>query len=109
MRIFAELGLTPEQALATATTAPGRFWKDQTHGVLAPGLPADLGLYRQDPTVSLDALESLALVVADGRPYPKADLDAWVARYREHFHGGLYEHVMAGVTALLKQGYAFVD
>lgn len=109
VRNFAELGLTPEAALATATTSPGRFWKDATHGRIAPGLPADLGLYRADPTVSLDALESLEVVVADGRVYRKAELDRSVERYRRHFHGWLYTRVMAIVTALLKSGYAFVD
>jgi hypothetical protein len=62
VRDFAELGLTPEQALATATTAPGRFWKDRTYGRIEPGLPADLVLYRADPTQSLDALRAIDTV-----------------------------------------------
>jgi hypothetical protein len=109
LRDFAALGLTPEQALATATTTAGRFWKDRVYGRVAPGLPADVALYREDPSASLDALESLELVVADGRLYPKRDLDAWVARYRDHFHGWLYGHVMGAVAGLLQGGFAKGD
>jgi len=94
LRNSVDVGRTPEQALVTATTAPGRFWKDHTFGRIVPGLPADIVLYRQDPTVSLDALESIDTVIADGRIYPKTRLDAWVAAYRAHFHGPLYETVM---------------
>lgn len=109
VRNFAELGLTPDAALATATTSPGRFWRDASYGRIEPGLPADLAVYRADPTASLDALESLEIVVADGRVYRKAELDRFVERYRRHFHGWLYTRAMAIVTALLKGGYAFVD
>lgn len=109
IRNLAELGLSPEQALATATTSPGRFWTDASFGRIEPGLPADLAVYRADPTRSLDALESLEIVVADGRLYRKSDLDAWLERYRRHFHGGLYERAMAIATAALAGGYAFVD
>jgi imidazolonepropionase-like amidohydrolase len=106
VRNIAELGLAPEQALATATTSPGRFWKDAAYGRIAPGLPADLALYREDPTVSLAALDTLELVVADGRVYRKSELDAWVEVYRRHFHGRVYATVMGAVAALLEGGYA---
>jgi imidazolonepropionase-like amidohydrolase len=105
VRNFAELGLTPEQALATATTAPGRFWKDRRYGRIEAGLPADLVLYRADPTRSLDALDAIDTVIADGRVYPKARLDAWVERYRRHFHGWLYRSVMGALVAKLAEGY----
>jgi imidazolonepropionase-like amidohydrolase len=105
VRNFADLGLTPEQALATATTSPGRFWKDRSYGRIAVGLPADINLYGQDPTVALDGLESLRTVIADGRVYPKATLDGWVERYRRHFHGRLYSRVMAFVSAAMTSQY----
>ena len=106
LRNFVEVGRTPEQALITATTAPGRFWKDRTFGYVGPGLPADIALYRADPTVSLDALNTIDVVIADGRVYRKKDLDVWVARYRAHFHGWLYETVMSTVVDLLQSRYA---
>jgi imidazolonepropionase-like amidohydrolase len=105
VRNFAELGLSPEQALARATTAPGRFWKDRTYGRLAEGLPADIVLYRRDPTVSLDALESLQIVVADGRVYSASDLKAGMEGYRRHFHGRAYDSIMEVVFRVLRSQY----
>lgn len=106
VRNLAGLGLTPEAALATATTTPGRFWKDAAYGRIAPGMPADIVLYAADPTMSLDGLESLRLVVADGRIYPKATLDGWVERYRRHFRSALYSAVMGWIADRLIGGYS---
>jgi len=103
--IFADNGLTPEQALATATTAPGRFWKDRRYGAISVGLPADIVLYPEDPTTSLGALRRIDTVIADGRVYPKALLDDWVERYRAHFHGALYDGVMNGIVKWLARRY----
>lgn len=106
---FVELGLSPEEALATATTSPGRFWADESYGRIAPGLPADLNLYAEDPTVSLDRLATLEWVIADGRLYRKADLDAWVERYRRHFHSAVYGGVMNRVISWLQNDYEKSD
>jgi hypothetical protein len=39
VRLFADVGITPEQALATATTTPGQFWANSppndTYGQVA--------------------------------------------------------------------------
>jgi hypothetical protein len=109
VRNLAALGLTPEAALATATTSPGRFWKDQTYGRVAAGLPADINLYAQDPTASLDGLDTLEWVVADGRAYRKDQLDAWVQRYRRHFHSQPYSAVMNAIASLIQGGYGRSD
>jgi imidazolonepropionase-like amidohydrolase len=109
VRLFADVGITPEQALATATTTPGQFWANSplhdTYGQIAPGLPADVVLYRNDPTASLAALDSIDTVIADGRIYPKPVLDAWVERYRAHFHSALYDRVMGGIVRFLAARY----
>jgi len=105
VRLFANVGITPEQALVTATTAPGQFWPDSTYGRIARNLPADLVLYGADPTVSLAALDTIETVIADGRIYPKPLLDRWVEQYRAHFHGTLYEHVMNTLVGFLAARY----
>ncbi len=105
IEIFAENGATPEQALAAATTAPGRFWTDLRFGRLEPGLPADIVLYRDDPTRSLAALQQIDTVIAGGRVYPGAQLSAWIESYRSHFHGPLYDGVMNGIVGWLARGY----
>jgi len=82
LRAIVALGATPEGALVTATTSPGRFWSETTYGQVAIGLPADIVLYRADPTANLENLASRQVVIADGRIYPMATLRAWVERYR---------------------------
>ena len=84
---FASLGLSADQALATATTSPGRFWSDATYGQIANGLPGDVVLYRRDPTAALANLDSRYAVIADGRVYLSSVLDGWMARYRRFLDG----------------------
>jgi hypothetical protein len=57
-------------------------------------------IFREDPTRSLDALDSIAGVVRDGRLYTREALDAQLARYRAHFDGALYD---ALVTPLIRR------
>ena len=72
-------------------------------GTIAPGAPADLLVFREDPTASLDALASLAAVIRDGRLYPRESLDAQLALYRAHYDGALYDAV---VTPLVRRALA---
>jgi imidazolonepropionase-like amidohydrolase len=101
IRLLAEAGLGAEAALAAATGVPGA-WLDEGGGLgrLEVGAPADLALFREDPTRDLDALDTLAAVIADGRLYLRSDLEAQLARYREHFEGVLYDAVS---TALVRR------
>ena len=62
-------------------------------------------LYRADPTQSLDALDAIDAVIADGRIYPKAQLDTWVELYRSHFHGWLYRNVTDALVEKLAARY----
>jgi len=62
-------------------------------GSLVPGAPADLLVFREDPTRDLAALDSLVAVVAAGKLYLKPDLDAALARNREHFEGFLWDRL----------------
>jgi imidazolonepropionase-like amidohydrolase len=93
LRLLANAGLTPEQALAAATRVPGEFLRQPGLGRLEPGAPADLLILREDPTQSLDALDSILAVVADGRLYTREQLDAQLARYRSHFDGKIFDAI----------------
>lgn len=93
LRLFVLAGLRPEQALAAATTVPGGFLPLPGLGRLEPGAPADLLVFRADPTRDLDALDSLEAVVADGRLYTRSELDAQLARYQELAEGTLYDAI----------------
>ena len=98
VRILAEAGLGPEAALAAATSVPGAALQLAGLGRLEVGAPADLALFREDPTRDLAALGTLEAVVADGRLYTRADLEARLARYRAHFDGALFDAVSKAAT-----------
>lgn len=100
LRIWVDAGLTPEQALAASMRASAAALGVPGLGELRAGAPAELVIFREDPTRSLDALDSIAGVVRDGRLYPREALDAQLARYRAHFDGALYD---ALVTPLIRR------
>lgn len=67
-------------------------------------------LFREDLSRDLTALSTLEAVVAQGRLYPKAVLDAALARQRDYFNGWLYDRLsmvyarwMASRTAMDEQ------
>lgn len=82
-----EAGLTPHAALATATRTPGEFLRRHRpelplSGVVAGGARADLLLVATDPLRDLATLASPLGVMADGRWYPRDDLEARKAAIR---------------------------
>jgi imidazolonepropionase-like amidohydrolase len=106
LHLFVRAGLTPEQALAVATRDSAGALGVPGLGRLEPGAPADLLVFRQDPTRDLAALATLEAVIADGRLYARAALDAQLARYREHFEGALYDWI---TVALARRALARVE
>ncbi len=100
LRLLVEAGFTPEEAIALSTRDSAGDLGVPGLGEIRSGAPADLLVFREDPTVSLDALDSLVAVVRDGRLYPREALDAQMERYRAHFDGALYDAV---VTPLVRQ------
>jgi len=100
LRLWVDAGFTPEQALRASTRDSAAALGVPGLGELRPGAPAELLIFREDPTRSLDALDSLAGVVRDGRLFTREALDAQLARYRAHFDGRLYDAV---VTPLIRR------
>ena len=103
LRLFVDAGFTPEEALAVSMRTSAAYLGVPGLGSLRPGAPAELLIFRDDPTRSLDALASLAGVIRDGRLYSREALDAQLARYRAHFDGTLYD---ALVTPLVRRALA---
>ena len=76
-------GLTPAQALASATHAgPAWFGELDRYGGIAPGKAADLVLLDHDPLRSITATRAIRMVVQRGRSYDRAALDAMLATTR---------------------------
>lgn len=82
-----EAGLSPMDALRTATVVPRTYfaslpnggsalgWKPD-FGIVEAGARADLILLRDDPSVAISALRSLETVIAGGNIYDRVTLDA---------------------------------
>lgn len=101
LRQLVASGLSPEEAWIAATRAPGELLGRRGLpglGTLAPGAPADLLVFREDPTRDLAALATLEAVVADGRLYPRAALDAHLAREQRHAEGWLFDRLSVALT-----------
>jgi hypothetical protein len=85
MALFRDAGIPLEQVWAIATWKAAKTLGVPLLGTLVPGAPADLLIFRQDPTRDLAALSSLEAVVVRGQLYPRAALNAAVAVWQRHF------------------------
>jgi imidazolonepropionase-like amidohydrolase len=81
---FVAAGFTPLEALQTATINPARFFgKLADFGTVEPGRVADLVLLRANPLEDIANTRAIAGVVADGRYWSPADLDALRERLKQ--------------------------
>lgn len=91
---FVDAGLTPEEAWVTGTRAAGECLKIPMLGTLQKGAPADILVFRKDPTHDISALSTLEAVSVDGRLYTKEVLDQAMVRHQKYFDSWLYDRVM---------------
>lgn len=91
MKLFNEIGMTPEEVWAIATRKAGQVLGVPMLGTIQQGAPADLLVFREDPTQNLDALSTLVAVIAQGRLYTREELDAKLADYQAHFEGVAFD------------------
>jgi Amidohydrolase family len=82
--LYVDIGMTPREALYTATVAPPRFFglTDQD-GTIAPGRRADLVLLDTNPMEDLATLRRPRAVIVGGRVLDRQDLDDMEARLLE--------------------------
>ena len=74
---FVDAGLTPLEALQTATINPARFLgREAELGSVEPGRLADLVVLDRNPLVDIANTRAIAAVIADGRYLARAELDA---------------------------------
>ncbi|MDH3685573.1 MAG: amidohydrolase family protein [Myxococcales bacterium] len=97
LRLLESAGLTPEQVLELSSRTSARYL-DESLGELRAGAPAELAIFRDDPTRDLAALDTLVAVVRSGRLYTREDLEKRLARYREHHESALYDALVIPIV-----------
>jgi hypothetical protein len=81
LELLVKSGLTPMQALQTATLNPARFFGVQNQmGTIGIGKAADLVLLDADPLLDIRNTQSIRAVVLRGRFFGRADLDEMLKR-----------------------------
>ena len=72
LELLVESGLTPTQALASATSVTARAFRLSDRGRIAPGLRADLVLVNGDPTMDITAARSIHTIWKGGVRFDRA-------------------------------------
>lgn len=101
LRLLVEASLSPEEALEAATLHGARGLGAPELGVLVEGGPADLLVFRSDPTATLENLDTLQVVVVDGRRYDVPELRRDHARALERAAGFRYRIRAKLMTAVI--------
>lgn len=84
LQLFVRAGLTPLQALQTATLNPAAYLgKSSELGTIAVGKTADLVLLARNPLVDIANTRTVVAVVADGRYFSPRELDRMRVRIME--------------------------
>ena len=99
-------GISHEDVWQIATREAGRSLGLPGLGTLEAGAPADLVFLRSDPAGDIAGFRDIEAVMADGRLYRRADLDARLAAADAHFRGAFYTAVMDALTGIVQGGYA---
>lgn len=101
LRLLTEIGMSPEEALASATIWAAEALGRDDLGRIQAGAKADLLILESDPTRDLRALESLVAVMLDGSVYRVRDLQELLEMHQRRFRGPLYETLSTGLARLL--------
>ena len=81
LALLVQAGFTPIEALQTATRNPGRFLgREHDFGTVAAGRMADLILLEANPLEDISNTRKIAAVVYGGKLFPRASLDAMLAK-----------------------------
>jgi imidazolonepropionase-like amidohydrolase len=74
LEMLVRCGLSPVQALRSATSVPARIWRMPDRGRIAPGLRADLVLVDGDPSVDISTTRNINRIWLAGVLVDRASL-----------------------------------
>lgn len=83
LALYVEKGLTPAQALSSATRAGPSWFHLDTYGAVGAGRVADLVLLDGNPLEDIAATRSIRAVILRGTPHDRAALDRMLANTRD--------------------------
>lgn len=75
-------GMTPLQALRTATVNPARYFGLQTYGTVAAGQVAELVMLDGNPLEAIANVRRIRTVISSGRILDRTELDAQLAQVK---------------------------
>jgi len=102
MELLAGAGIPVEEVWTLATRGNAEFFTDPKLGTITTDAPADLLVFREDPSRDLSKLNTLVAVVADGRLYEKRQLDSALETYRSHFETWFYVRASRVIAAIVR-------
>ena len=81
LELFVKAGLSPMDALRTATANPARFLgREKDFGTVESGKLADLLLLDANPLENINNVRKISALVYDGNYYPRESLEAMLAK-----------------------------
>ena len=107
LRLMVEAGLTPTEALVTATSAAGKALGVDGLGTLVEGSPADMVIFIEDPTKDLDNLNTLDAIVVNGRYYSARTLKIHHRKQLKEAKTGVYRVVSDVMGPVLSAALGF--
>jgi len=86
IKLFNDAGIPLKEVLAYATWRAAQQFPGSWNGKVEKGQRANFLIFREDPTKSIQALQSLQAVVVRGKLYEKDELDGAVERMKQHYN-----------------------
>ena len=88
VELLVEAGFTPMESLQTATSNPAKFLgRESSFGSVAPGKVADLVLLTANPLENIRNTQKISAVIAKGRFFDPAALDAMLRQVEQTAKG----------------------
>ena len=102
LSLLTAAGLSNEEALAAATTVPGKNLGRPSSGKITKGGPADILVLEADPIADLSALNRIDTVVAAGRFYSIDFLENELSRYQQQYGNVTWDKILPMVAQLAR-------